>query len=175
MIVKKNDGFTIVEIIVALALTMIIINLGFLLLRYAHKQIHFWKQRDKLVRSAHILDERFYRDVSQARSIVSITEKQIALMDMSRKAIVYNTIEGKVSRNQIPILSENAWISDFKFEAVFDLDEQELSGLFTFEPSEINNSDNPIKGICYTGLLIDSTGYQIEIKGCASLRNHKIE
>lgn len=81
----STDGYTLIEVIVALQIFTIILTMAYTIYLYGIRYMNKWDENNQIQNGSFLIQKSFYRVFNNAVSIESITKKGIRLTDDSGK------------------------------------------------------------------------------------------
>lgn len=116
----SSPGFTLVEVLVALAMAFIVADLGYLLVRYAHRQVRIWQAQEQVTRAGHYLLERFAKDIRNAQGMLEGSSTQLMLLSETGARIIYLFEGGILTRDGSTLLTKDLRLTTFELAYLMD-------------------------------------------------------
>jgi len=104
--IKRENGFTSVELMVAIILTLIITGFVYLVYSYSIKIMRTWRENMDIENTVSLCIHRITKDITSASRIVTMTDHEMNLMIDDRKTVRYQHHESRLLRNGLPMHHE---------------------------------------------------------------------
>ena len=104
-LIKEEDGYTLVEVLVAITIISIVLGIASTVFVFANKQLSQWSSDVAYYNNLHIAQSQIYKDVMGADEVV-FTDSSL-VVQMGGKERHYNWVNGILSLNGED-LSQNA-------------------------------------------------------------------
>lgn len=95
---KKEDGFTIAELLIALTIISIVLATVSSVFLFVNRQMNTWKTNMQFYNNYQVVQNKLYNDVLKAESIIS-SDTSITFTDISERNDRYNWGNGKILLN----------------------------------------------------------------------------
>jgi prepilin-type N-terminal cleavage/methylation domain-containing protein len=104
--IKDEDGFTIIEILIAMMIFTLILSMVGSVFVFSTKQMIKWRQSVQTLSDIHIASEIMYKDILTASTIV-VTDSLIKITANGNKEQQYQEIKHHIKRNEL-LIADNA-------------------------------------------------------------------
>jgi type II secretory pathway pseudopilin PulG len=112
-LIHNEEGYTVVEVLVALTLITIISTVVGSVLLFTSGQMSKWRISVNSTNDIHIATERVYQDFLQSKEF-NVSDSSLMLNHPSRGLLIYSEISDQVMRNEIQLsdYSDSLLITD---------------------------------------------------------------
>jgi len=101
-IIDNEDGYTVVEILVALTLLTIISAIVGSVFIFTARQMNNWRESVNSINEVHIVTERLYRDALRSNQIQA-TDTNLVFNHPGNRSIQYSNLNHNLIRNRIQL------------------------------------------------------------------------
>jgi len=99
-IIDNEDGYTVVEILVALTLLTIISTIVGSVFIFTARQMNNWRESVNSINEVHIVTERLYRDALHSNQIQA-TDTNLVFNHPGNRSIQYSNLNHNLIRNRV--------------------------------------------------------------------------
>ena len=124
---KKNHGFTTVELLVAIALSFILISVIYSAYHFSFRYPKIWNTKITLENTALLCMKRFSRDLLSAKQISTREMEEIILTMETGPPVTYHIENDRLFRNDILLNEDNVRLLNFHLKPAETQDDQSLS------------------------------------------------
>jgi hypothetical protein len=97
--INEESGFTLAEIIIAISLSFIVIQMGYLALQFSQQQFKKWQICEEVQRKQHIINKILFNDIVQAKKIMILKPTLLKITDKNDSIVTYNYSDSILFRN----------------------------------------------------------------------------
>lgn len=115
---KKEKGFTIIELLVAMTVTGILISVVYMTYHFSLRHLRMWEKLSVLERDSSIIAQQLERDILESQKVEYINPSEWVIVSLNGKEIRYQFRENILLRNQFPINREEVRIMAFDMQPV---------------------------------------------------------
>jgi prepilin-type N-terminal cleavage/methylation domain-containing protein len=123
---RNQDGFTLAEVTVALAVTGIIIGLAFKLYVFAHQSLVLWQDRMALEVTCKRITTAIMDDLMLSRQLVEAETESVKMIDSKRKIRSWSVESNRLLRDGEDALAANMRVKNVHLQ-YFDAEGNELA------------------------------------------------
>ncbi len=101
---KEEDGYTIVEMLIAITIVSIVLGVASTVFVFASSRLNRWSESSEFYSTTQIVQSQIYKDVLKAE-VVTVTDSTMILV-RDGKEKVYNWNDGALKKNQTHFVKE---------------------------------------------------------------------
>lgn len=96
-VIKEEDGYTLVEVLVAITIISIVLGIASTVFVFANRQLTQWSSDVAYYNNLHIAQSQIYKDVLRADEVVFTGSSLVVQMDERERR--YNWVDGRLHLN----------------------------------------------------------------------------
>ncbi|MFA5669461.1 MAG: type II secretion system protein [Balneolaceae bacterium] len=105
-IIKEEDGYTLIEILIAILVVSIILSVASTVFVFANQQLKRWSDNMEFYTSVHIAKSQFYRDMMRGEQIM-FTDSSVVIQNEFNRTRTYSWKGGKMTLNGNQLANKN--------------------------------------------------------------------
>ena len=105
-IIKEEDGYTLIEILIAILVVSIILSVASTVFVFANQQLKRWSDNMEFYTSVHIAKSQFYRDMMRGEQIM-FTDSSVVIQSEFNRTRTYSWKGGKMTLNGSQLANKN--------------------------------------------------------------------
>src|SRR5690554_6418479 len=105
-IIKEEDGYTLIEILIAILVVSIILSVASTVFVFANQQLKRWSDNMEFYTSLHSAKTQFYRDMMRGERI-TFTDSTVVIQREQNRTRTYSWKDGKMTLNGNQLANKN--------------------------------------------------------------------